>query len=327
MVRGQKSKNKGTAAGAKRARKDVYSCGDCRKELDTDAKALQCEKCMADDTWKCIECLGISEDTYENLMSTGSRLRWFCDGCDQKVLSSGSGDLNTEHHMGEIKAMFESLLERTKKFEDTLKEKADVKVVEDLQKRVDKLEEEMKHKEAKEGSEIVSKDELEKTVEKVISRQHSDDKDLENRRKNVIVYRAPEDVADSKEARRDKDRQFLQAVCRESLGVELAEGDVVKMFRLGKKLEAGKPRPLLVGFRTEDKKSEVMRNLKRLKDARAEHRCISVSHDLSPFQREAVKRALDDAKQQGAGSSLSSENIRYKVVGLGSKIRVVRKEH
>jgi len=167
-------------------------------------------------------------------------------------------------------------------------------------------------------------------VRKMVSQQRGDDRDLENRKKNIILHRVPEVTSDTADTRRLKDQEFLHSLCHDTLKVNLEESDVVKMFRLGKKMEEGKPRPLLVGLGSVEKKGEIMKSLSKLRDAPSDQRHIGVAHDLTPYQREAVKKALEEAKQKntnGNEANAQSENVRLKVVGLGSmKLRVVRKE-
>ena len=41
---------------------------------------------------------------------------------------------------------------------------------------------------------------------------------------------------------------------------------------------------MLIPFRDETKKNDIMRNLKKLKDAKPEYRSITVCHNLTPRQ-------------------------------------------
>ena len=207
-----------------------------------------------------------------------------------------------------------------------MKNKAEAKTVSELEVRITKLEEVVANREQiKDGPEVPKK-QLEEVVQKVVSKHLGDEKDLITRKRNCIIYRVLEDVTLTKDirARMENDRKFVSSLCEESLQVDLKKGEVLKMFRLGKKLEADKPRPLLVGFVSEEKKLEVMKSLHKLKNAKAEHKIISVSHDLTPFQRDEVRQALREARQQPiSAKDQQAENMKYKVVGLGSKIRVV----
>ena len=51
-------------------------------------------------------------------------------------------------------------------------------------------------------------------------------------------------------------------------------------------------RPLLIELRSERFKREVMNNLSKLRSAEDEFRKVGVAHDLSPVQREDIKKTI-----------------------------------
>ena len=57
----------------------VFRCCECAEEVGAESNALNCDRCGADDAWKCIGCMGISEKMYKALFSAESPLTWFCD--------------------------------------------------------------------------------------------------------------------------------------------------------------------------------------------------------------------------------------------------------
>ena len=65
----------------------VPSCCSCGVVITEDTKALQCDRCMNHDSWKCAQCLNLTGDLYDCLVSDCNvPLRWFCDGCEKQVL-------------------------------------------------------------------------------------------------------------------------------------------------------------------------------------------------------------------------------------------------
>jgi len=59
------------------------SCNSCGKVITEETKALQCDKCQSAEGWKCADCLNLTGNVYEALVSeNGPPLRWFCDDCD-----------------------------------------------------------------------------------------------------------------------------------------------------------------------------------------------------------------------------------------------------
>ena len=60
-------------------------CGGCGILVGKDTKALQCDRCDTRQSWRCINCLGISQDMYDHLEHS-SCLRWFCEQCEHEVM-------------------------------------------------------------------------------------------------------------------------------------------------------------------------------------------------------------------------------------------------
>ena len=48
---------------------DVPSCCGCGSVITDDTKALQCDRCASADSWKCAECLHLTDDMYDHLVS------------------------------------------------------------------------------------------------------------------------------------------------------------------------------------------------------------------------------------------------------------------
>ena len=68
--------------------KSYPTCVDCGANIGDNVRALQCDRCCDDSSWKCGECLGLSVEVYESLLSNaGCELRWFCDPCLKQISS------------------------------------------------------------------------------------------------------------------------------------------------------------------------------------------------------------------------------------------------
>ena len=110
------------------------------------------------------------------------------------------------------------------------------------------------------------------------------------------------------------------------LKVKVASDDVEAMYRLGKR-EQDKTRPLLVRFSNEEKKVEVLKNLKELKGAEDRFRVVSVTHDLTVSQRELVKEVRRRAMEEEENRKSGDQQGNYRIVVVGqtsSKPRAVR---
>lgn len=301
----------------KRGEKSMCSmCSGCKKVVAEDTRAVQCDRCLSSDAWRCAECLNLTEEAYDILLESGKCLQWFCDGCLKVVMSPEVPMSDCGSKLDKMIRLLEQLVEKTASLEQKLNEKADQKSVCELESRIVKLEVAGTSKEAKATTV--------QAVEEVFRKQCEEDSDISSRRCNIIVYRCQEEEEETVEERKQKDRSFVMELCNKELGVDVNDHDIGKMYRLGKKTQDGKSRPLLVGFKIESKKLEIMNNLTRLKEADQRFRTVGIAHDLSPRQREEVRKALEAARRQQEESGQPAGNQKFRVVGQGSKLRVVK---
>jgi len=102
----------------------------------------------------------------------------------------------------------------------------------------------------------------------------------------IVIYRVAELQTENVEVRKRDDMSFIVDMGRKGLGVDIDETDVEQFYTLGRK-EEGKERPLLVKFAKEEKKQEVMENLKELRWTHKDKiRKVSIAHDLTWRQKE-----------------------------------------
>lgn len=350
-----------------RASTAIALCCGCEKVISEDVKALQCDRCLGDE-WKCIDCLCLSVDVYDQLVSDPKcGLRWFCDSCDKKVMntsdkmasqSSDSHLHNIEKQYGQtadridkLVSVVEKLVDKCGDVEDKLRDKVDYSMMAHLDTRIKRLEDQFyKHENNLESkfaaadasiSRIVTdklrefeesrcnkRDDavVEQAVRDETAKKIEEDKDIESRRNNIIIYKVPELLTDTVDVRKDRDSTYLFELLESVFQMEITAENINKMFRLGRPVEGSDtPRPLLVSFKNLEDKETIMSNLKNLRQADARFKGISVSHDLTPKQREEVKTLIADAKKEHDESSTeSSENFRFLVVGKGTRKRVIK---
>ena len=165
---------------------------------------------------------------------------------------------------------------------------------------------------------------VESRVEKIVAQRMEQDKDIEQRKCNIVIFGYKEE-AEMADRLRD-DTEMIHRLYRELTGTELLKNGVTKMIRLGRKELKGKERPLLITFDSIATKSLMMANLVKLKEVRSSYGNISVTHDLSPRQREEIKKVLDEAslKYGGLKGKNGQENWKVIVVGQGSKPRAIQ---
>ena len=187
--------------------------------------------------------------------------------------------------------------EQMHELEKGLHVKADKESVKTIDDRLRQLEERLKDHTNTQVPE--SQGAIKKTVEKLVTQQIGEDKEIAARKLNIVLYRVPESSCRTQEENKNDDINFFELFCQEGLGVDVKGNDVSKIFRLGKK-ETDKVRPLLIGLKDQDTKSLIMKNLKNLKDAINRYKQVSVAHDLTPLQRQQVKVLLEQSKEQEA---------------------------
>ena len=120
-------------AGAARQRKnqgqcskqhgEVPSCQSCNMPIRENCRALNCDKCMGHDAWKCAGCLDLSDDAYDSifaLANVGAAFYWLCTKCERSAFTTENGSSVAEDRMLEILNMFEKLMGRMSQLEAQL---------------------------------------------------------------------------------------------------------------------------------------------------------------------------------------------------------------
>jgi hypothetical protein len=279
----------------------------------------------------------MSDELYDLLPE--APLHWFCDGCDKKALSRGQSDVEAS-----VVKMLENLMERVKSIEAKLGEGGGQDLARTVKSSIEKMEGKLEEKigsglasYAAAASQKVTQGAttnqevkpMREIIKEAMAQQAEEEKEIEKRNKNVIIYRVPETTSGDRGASELEDQAFLKSLMEGPLEIAHVSGAVKQITRLGKKTEGTGGRPMLVKLATDDDKREFMGSLKNLKSADEKFKKISVAHDLTPKQREAVKGALEAAKreqlsQDGAVSGSQSGNWVFRVLDQQKIPRVVR---
>ena len=123
--------------------------------------------------------------------------QWFCKTCIQPAKVAVMENKNIED---KIMEHTEKLSQQIKEVETGLQKKADTTELEKLQKTVEELEDKYKKvpensQEGKTWAEIMDISEkrtAEEVIEKSLKNRESEEKDRQNRRKNIIIFGLPE---------------------------------------------------------------------------------------------------------------------------------------
>jgi len=322
----------------------VPSCCGCGIIVTKDTKALQCERCMSAGAWKCADCLDLSSEMYDYLVADSKvALRWFCDTCDKVVMGTGSdSSAGQNEKLDLLLAAIEKLMLRYENIEKELSRKCDVgdldrvdlriKELEEkflkydeLEPRVVSLESQLQANTASESFNVISDEEIIKlVVQEEINKKSAEDRDMENRKRNVILFRVPEKTTDNVAERKTNDTTFVVDLLDAVWDIKVDEHDIERMYRLGR-WTGDKTRPLLVTFRNVEIKQHITANLRNLSQPIEKFRGIGVSHDLHPKEREENKRLVEEAKQNHIATGNDGvENYKFLVVGRDQNRRVIK---
>ena len=352
-TRGNASPISGSSSTQKlqKSQQQSASCRGCGATVLDDTKALQCDKCA--ESWKCVACLHLTGDVYDQLVSdTSIPLKWFCDNCEQDTTRNQQPSSEQSEKLDKLITVIEKLMSRYDSLEQKLQSKCDASVTVQLDKRITWLEEKIQKYETdlearlvpmeeyirfnaatlsvdkeKEKENVIPDEDLIKfVVQEELNRKTEEDRDAENRKKNIIIYRIPEKKTDNVSERKASDTNFVKDMLDGVFNVNLEENDIEKMFRLGRWNE-DKARPLLVAFKSCEMKDHIMANAKKLRQSVAKFQGISVANDLHPKERNEIKQLVDNAKLEHLSNAEEGddvENYKFLVVGHGAKRRAIK---
>jgi len=333
----------------------VWKCESCNKEFREEvSKLLECERCTAH---YCIKCMKLSDREYE-FLSTRSDLHWFCVQCEAKVVKSIMYDKEIEQRcedfFGQIKTRMMEFEDRidskitgmkenvSKEFHKISNDLNDVKGIVDQQLSSNKKEmaalssklDEMLLGQGDSWSKVVKR-EVDRSLEEVADNitevqktltetrtQAAEQRDKENRRNNIILYKVPESTQTSTETRNDEDLSFCLNLFNNCMNVGMAEEDFTKVFRLGRREEGRAARPLMVQLSSYSIKNHIMESVFRLKQAEQKYKNIVIAHDMTIAEREECKKLVEEAKSSQVQDT-SGEFI-YRVRGNPGQMRVVK---
>ena len=161
--------------------------------------------------------------------------------------------------------------------------------------------------------------EVKKTIQD--TREQADEqRDKENRRNNIILYNVPESDLPRAEERSKVDMDFCLLLFNRCLNAGVAEEDIVKVFRLGKRSE--RARPVLLQLASYTQKNLIMESLYKLKNAEIKFKQVIIVHDMTKAERQECKKMVDEAKSRTDADP--SGEFQYKVRGMPGHMRIVK---
>ena len=277
------------------------TCIACKQVFtEMDAKIVCCDRC---ENWYCNKCAHISDEGYRFLSSReAENISWFCNTCKDPARSAVLEDKSIEDKCREYT---DKLHQKLKLLELNMQKKAESTELQDLQKRLEECEKNINRlqedkQEGQTWADIVDSNEkktVEEVVEKSLKERDNEEKERQNRRKNIIIFGLPESKKSEPDERKDEDVKKFVGLCKNKIMINMCNEDIEKAIRLGKVTE-DKERPLLITLKDENKKREVFQNLNKLRDAGAPFNKVIITHELTKKQKEELKDKIQEAQEK-----------------------------
>jgi hypothetical protein len=273
-----------------------YPCIRCKKNVAS--SGVRCKTCQL---WVHVACANISKELFSILANPGkygANVSWNCDSC---VASAARLD----ERMNLLEGRFQEVESRVVRAESTCQET--IKRVDNVEGRQEKLEQAMEQE-----RERMRKERMEEMRERDI------------RKKNVVMHRVGEagEEVKSLAERRNWDMKSCDNIFR-ALKLEMQSENVIKFCRRVGEKGAG-PRPLIVGFRREAQKEDLLDRARDLRDT--DFADVVIIPDLTHEQRKEEAELVKEAERRN--SCLTQEevtkNLEWSVVGARGERRLVR---
>lgn len=252
-----------------------HPCGKCSTNVGN-VKAVQCSIC---NRWYHYECANINEEMYKLIAATVASNKnhcWCCDYCQGAISAINKRVIAMEVRFKEV--------------EDKLSTNTDK--IDNVDSRVTTLEDEVK--DLKDGNAVnTAVKHSQDTIFKELS-------DRESRKCNLVIHQIPEAPADmSRDDKITYDKTEIKKILS-LCGLNVADDDVKFHRRLGEPNRNTDQdlRPVLVGFREEKLKNNVLTNASKLKESSRSE--VQIGPDLTKQQRLEEKNLRDERDRLNA---------------------------
>ena len=280
--------------------KKIYPCISCKEHIKTGTASIQCACC---ELWIHKTCSKISEAMFKlicDIKEMGEQQIWTCTSCGAAMKT--------------LNSKIVQLQARVKAVEDDVRvNKEDVAKVTD---KVEKMEQDVNSLKNSDRSSGNTKDEI---LREMAERDAKKD--------NIVIHNLlePDHTVTDGESRKKLDQSSLSDVLR-TINININFDKEVKFVkRAGERTDKSAPRPLLVGFRENKTKEDVMKSANLLANSKYKH--ISIVPDLTKNQRKLETDMRKEAEKLTAEMDPEeAKNWEYRLVGIKGR-REIRKVH
>ena len=162
---------------------------------------------------------------------------------------------------------------------------------------------------------------ISQVVKQAFQDQRNEENDREERKKNIILYNAPERTEETHAERQKKEKEFVVELLT-AVGVTTEPKAITRLGRY-KKTEDGqeaKIRPIRVVLDSHEVQDEVMKNTPKLKEAQDPLNSVYLAYDMSYDERQSQKEMVSIAKDKTA----NDPNYDFKIRGPPWKLVEVK---
>jgi hypothetical protein len=273
-----------------------YPCLRCKKNVGRNS--VRCNTCQL---WIHVECGNISKEVFNILANPtkyGLGIVWNCDSCQ-----ASAARLDARMHA--LEGRFQEVENRVTRSEG---------IVQDATRRVDSVE----------ARQLKMEQMLEQERERARKERAEEMRERETRRRNVIMHRVGEAGENVRtiEERKNWDLKSCGNIFK-ALNMDFSSENAVKFCRrVGEKGEG--PRPLIVGFKREWQKEDLLESAKDLRNTPFAD--VVIIPDLTKEQRKEEAEMVSEVGRRN--NELSQEdrakNLEWMVVGARGERRMVK---
>ena len=262
-----------------------FNCGLCISPLnDIVDESIQCNSCCK---WYHIVCCDLQSDDLPTLSKKG--VHWYCEKCNG-IFGTVRTKLDTiESHIERIMKgnVFQDSVSKALECKLGKMESSYAEVVKGLEATSQKLQSKMGDLDTKCNRSLKSLESTTNTIEKVakLNEKKEERAMQEFRDKNVIIFGLPDDNGNGETLK------LVNDLLHECSSVSV--NDDSKCYRLGKKSDSEKPRPVRLCMDSKSKKFDLLKRINSLKKDG-----IFARRDLSKEEREEDFRLRQELKQK-----------------------------
>ena len=285
-------------------------CGKCNEECKA-GNGVPCAFC---ETWFHAKCVDGMTPEFVDCCDKLNRLyggsAFLCFICRKLVGKLNKSFKDMEKQMSAI----EQRLDKSELENKAMKEK-----IERMEAQTDQVRSKMgsMEKEIETGMETAKKE-----VKEEMSMER---KEMEEKASNIVVYGLKESEKEEAKDRKEEDSEKVKEMVEE-IGVE-TRGEMEVKFRAGKKVEGGKPRPLIIRVEDDDTREQLLKHARRLA-RKDEWRNVFISPDLTWKQREEARKEEKKLREEADRKNEEAKNEgrtdgKWTVIGQKGRRRVV----